>query len=200
MNNQNNPQPQPVEIKRDRGISPLWLLPLLALCLAGWLVYKAVNEAGERIQIHFNNASGLIAGRTTIRYQGLEVGMVRDVSLSKDLKSIYVTADIYPEAAKTLRSNTQFWLVKPKASITGISGLDTLVSGNYIALQPGDGEPTTKFTALESQPSDTPVADGLKVQLCSPTLGSVSIGSQVFYKKIPVGEVYNYTLSGNKNE
>ncbi|MGR5280867.1 MlaD family protein [Photobacterium damselae] len=198
MNNQNNPQPQPVEIKRDRGISPLWLLPLLALCLAGWLVYKAVNEAGERIQIHFNNASGLIAGRTTIRYQGLEVGMVRDVSLSKDLKSIYVTADIYPEAAKTLRSNTQFWLVKPKASITGISGLDTLVSGNYIALQPGDGEPTTKFTALESQPSDTPVADGLKVQLRSPTLGSVSIGSQVFYKKIPVGEVYNYTLSGNK--
>lgn len=123
MNNQNNPQPQPVEIKRDRGISPLWLLPLLALCLAGWLVYKAVNEAGERIQIHFNNASGLIAGRTTIRYQGLEVGMVRDVSLSKDLKSIYVTADIYPEAAKTLRSNTQFWLVKPKASITGIWAL-----------------------------------------------------------------------------
>lgn len=137
MNNEpNNEQPQHVSIRRDRGLSPLWLLPLLAIIVAGWLLYKAVNEGGERIQIHFNDAVGLVAGRTTIRYQGLEVGIVRDVTLSKDLKSIYVSADIYPEAVKTLRTHTQFWLVKPKASITGISGLDALVSGNYIALQP----------------------------------------------------------------
>ena len=72
MNNgQNNQQPEPVTIKRDRGISPLWILPLLALVLAGWLVFKAVNEAGQRIKIHFNDAAGLTAGRTTIRYQGL---------------------------------------------------------------------------------------------------------------------------------
>ncbi|GAL03538.1 paraquat-inducible protein B [Photobacterium aphoticum] len=96
----------------------------MALILAGWLVFKAVNEAGERIKIHFNDAAGLVAGRTTIRYQGLEVGIVRDVNLSTDLKSIYVEADIYPEAVRTLKQGTQFWLVKPKASITGISGLD----------------------------------------------------------------------------
>ena len=71
MNNgPNNQQPTPVNIKRDRGISPLWILPVLALVLAGWLVFKAVNEAGERIKIHFNDAAGLVAGRTTIRYQG----------------------------------------------------------------------------------------------------------------------------------
>lgn len=75
--------------------------PVLALVLAGWLVFKAVNEAGERIKIHFNDAAGLVAGRTTIRYQGLEVGIVRDVNLSGDLKSIYVEADIYPEAVQT---------------------------------------------------------------------------------------------------
>ncbi len=201
MNNgQNDQQPEAVDIRRDRGLSPLWLLPLLALVLAGWLVFKAVNESGERIQIHFNDAAGLIAGRTTIRYQGLEVGIVRDVNLSEDLQSIYVDADIYPKAVQTLKANTRFWLVKPKASITGISGLDALVSGNYIALQPGEGKTTKKFTALDTQPADTPLGEGLTLQLRSPDLGSVSIGSQVFYKKIPVGEVYNYTLSQNRKQ
>ncbi|GAB6262355.1 PqiB family protein [Photobacterium sp. R1] len=191
-------QPQPVNVKRDRQISPLWILPLLALGLAAWLVFQAVSEAGQRITIHFEDAAGLIAGRTTIRYQGLEVGIVRDVKLSEDLHSIYVTADIYPEAVQILRKGTRFWLVKPKASITGISGLDALVSGNYIALLPGRGEPTNEFTALDSQPAETPAGDGLTIQLQAPDLGSVSVGAQVYYKKIPVGEVYNYTLSNNK--
>ncbi|PSW14809.1 MCE family protein [Photobacterium sanctipauli] len=199
MNNgQNNQQPEPVNIKRDKGISPLWILPVLSLVLAGWLVFKAVNEAGERIKIHFNDAAGLVAGRTTIRYQGLEVGIVRDVNLSNDLQSIYVEADIYPEAVQTLKEGTQFWLVKPKASITGISGLDALVSGNYIALQPGEGKFDNEFTALDNQPADTPLGEGLRVQLRSPHLGSINIGSQVLYKKIPVGEVFNYTLSHDR--
>ncbi|WP_299018753.1 MlaD family protein [uncultured Photobacterium sp.] len=199
MNNgQNNQQPEPVNVKRDRGLSPLWILPLLALTLAGWLVFKAVHEAGQRIKIHFSDAAGITAGRTTIRYQGLEIGMVRVVNLSHDLQSIYAEADIYPEAVQTLKEGTRFWLVKPKASITGISGLDALVSGNYIALQPGTGKPTYEFKALDSQPSDTPIGQGMKIQLRSPNLGSVSIGSQVLYKKIPVGEVYNYTLSNDK--
>ncbi|PSU34634.1 MlaD family protein [Photobacterium lutimaris] len=201
MNNgPNNQQPKPVNIKRDRGVSPLWILPVLALILAGWLVFKAVNEAGERIKIHFNDAAGLVAGRTTIRYQGLEVGIVRDVNLSNDLKSIYVEADIYPEAVQILRSGTRFWLVKPKASITGISGLDALVSGNYIALQPGEGKFTNEFDALDGQPADTPVGEGLKIQLRAPNLGSINIGSQVLYKKIPVGEVYNHSLSQNNKQ
>ena len=119
-----------VNIKTERGISPLWILPLLALCLGGWLVYSAFVEAGQRIQIYFDDAQGLTAGRTTIRYQGLEVGMVKNITLSKDLSNIYVDADIYPEASELLKDNTQFWLVKPQASLTGISGLDALVSGD----------------------------------------------------------------------
>ena len=124
--------------------------------------------------------------------------MFRDVSLSDDLQSIYAEADIYPEAVQVLKEGTRFWLVKPKASITGISGLDALVSGNYIALQPGEGKTAYEFKALDTQPSDTPLGQGLKIQLRAPNLGSVSIGSQVLYKKIPVGEVYNYTLSNNR--
>ncbi|WP_063669024.1 MlaD family protein [Aliivibrio fischeri] len=183
-----------VNIKEERGISPLWILPLLALCLGGWLVYSSLMEAGQRIQIYFEDAQGLMAGRTTIRYQGLEVGMVKNITLSKDLSNIYVDADIYPEASDLLKENTQFWLVKPQASLTGISGLDALVSGNYIAILPGSGEAKTKFTALANSPAIQPNTAGLSVTLRSKDLGSISVGSKIYYKKIPIGEVYNFKL------
>ncbi|WP_421020875.1 MlaD family protein, partial [Klebsiella pneumoniae] len=82
-------------------------------------------------QILFSDAQGLEAGRTTIRYQGLEVGKVRNITLADDLNGIYVDATIYPEAKQLLTTGSEFWLVKPRASLTGISGLETLVSGNY---------------------------------------------------------------------
>ncbi|MFW7525359.1 MlaD family protein [Vibrio ostreicida] len=190
------------DVKRNRGISPLWLLPALTLILAGWLVVQAVNDAGQRVQIYFSNAQGLIAGRTTIRYQGLEVGMVREINLSDDLESIFVEADIYPEATKLLSKQTRFWMVKPTASLSGISGLDALVSGNYIAIQPSDNpsEPATKFTALERSPSDILSRDGLNITLQARDLGGISIGSQIVYRKIPIGEVFSYQLDDhNKN-
>jgi len=101
------------DVRKNKGISPLWILPILTMLLAGWLVAKAIHDAGQRVQIYFSDAQGLVAGRTTIRYQGLEVGMVRDINLSKDLSNIYVDADIYPEATQLLNKNTRFWLVKP---------------------------------------------------------------------------------------
>ncbi len=117
MSDQNSSQTSYVpKVKRSKGISPLWLLPILTMVLAGWLVVKSIHDAGQRVQIYFSDAAGLVAGRTTIRYQGLEVGMVRDINLSEDLGSIYVDADIYPEAAKLLNDKTRFWLVKPTAS------------------------------------------------------------------------------------
>lgn len=183
-----------VTIKTERGISPLWVLPFLALCLGGWLVYSSFMEAGQRIQIYFDDAQGLTAGRTTIRYQGLEVGMIKNITLSDDLSNIYVDADIYPEATELLKDSTKFWLVKPQASLTGISGLDALVSGNYIAIQPGNGKLKTQFTALSTSPVLEPNSDGLSVTLRSRDLGSISIGSKIYYKKIPVGEVYNFKL------
>lgn len=197
MSDQNSSQTSYVpDVKRSKGISPLWLLPILTMVLAGWLVMKSIHDAGQRVQIYFSDAAGLIAGRTTIRYQGLEVGMVRDINLSEDLGSIYVDADIYPEAAKLLNDKTRFWLVKPTASLTGVSGLDALVSGNYISIQPGDGKKfETTFTALESAPTDLRVTQGLNIKLKSRDLGGVSIGSQIVYKKIPIGEVFSYQLN-----
>ncbi len=192
------PQTYKPEVKKSFGISPLWILPIVALALAGWLVVKSINDAGQRIQIYFSDAQGLIAGRTTIQYQGLEIGMVRDISLSPNLDNIYVDADIYPKATKLLGKNTRFWLVKPTASISGISGLDALVSGNYIAIQPGDeagnSDLPTEYIALEQSPADLQADQGLNITLRSRDLGAISIGSQIIYKKIPIGEVYSYKL------
>ncbi|WP_232313397.1 PqiB family protein [Enterovibrio coralii] len=199
MSNVDDSQVTEPTVKKDRGISPLWIFTLLAFVLAGWLLYRSVSEAGERIQIYFTDAQGIQAGRTTIRYQGLEVGMIRRVTLSDDLKSIYAEADIYPEATKILRQNTVFWVVRPKASITGISGLDALVSGNYIAVQPGSGADRTTFIAADEPPKDAFDDDSLHIQLEAPDLGSLSIGSGVYFKKILVGEVYDYQLNKDKS-
>ncbi|BCN24212.1 MlaD family protein [Vibrio alfacsensis] len=183
------------DVRKSKGLSPLWLLPILTMLLAGWLVIKSIHDAGQRVQIYFSDAAGLVAGRTTIRYQGLEVGMVRDINLSEDLTSIYVDADIYPEATKLLNEETRFWLVKPTASLSGVTGLDALVSGNYISIKPGESDKfETKFHALDSAPTDLHVNQGLNIKLKSRDLGGVSIGSQIVYKKIPIGEVFSYQL------
>lgn len=203
MSNETNKQnAYAPDVKRNKGISPLWILPILTMVLAGWLVLKAIHDAGDRIQIYFSEAQGLVAGRTTIRYQGLEVGMVRDIKLSPDLNSIYVEADVYPEAKRLLSADTRFWMVKPTASLSGVSGLDALVSGNYIAIQPGnniddESDHPDEYHALESAPSDLLANNGLTLSLKAGDLGGISIGSQIVYKKIPIGEVYNYQLDAD---
>ncbi|WP_153447159.1 MlaD family protein [Vibrio algicola] len=196
-----------VTVKSERKISPLWILPLIALCLAGWLGYKTYSQMGERIQIHFSDAQGLVEGRTTIRYQGLEVGIVKKISLSDNLKDIYVSADIYPKASQLLSKHTRFWLVKPQASLSGITGLDALVSGNYIAIDPNNSEInkpsknfSTNYTAQAEEPMDIRAQNGFNLTLTSKDLGSISVGSKIMYRKIPIGEVTNFTLSKDSSE
>lgn len=190
------PQPYLPNVKKMRSISPLWLLPLVTLILAGWLVFQSIQDAGQRIQIHFSDAQGLMTGRTPIKYQGLEVGMVRDIKLERETDSIYVEADIYPEAEYLLSGSTRFWLVKPTASLSGVSGLDALISGNYIALLPGDDESDLPdaYYALENPPSDIGATEGLHITLKALDLGGINIGSAIVYKRIPIGEIYSYQL------
>lgn len=182
-------------LRKNRKISLLWLLPFIALIIATWLGYRSYLESGQRIVIQFHSAQGITAGRTPIHYHGLEVGMVKKVRLSENLKSVFVEADIYPEAVKALKKDTLFWLEKPRASVTGISGLDTLFSGNYIGMQPGTAEEKSlKFTALADPIIEKPATKGISVKLIADNLGSLNIGSQVYYKKVPVGRVYNYGI------
>ncbi|MEZ9511331.1 MlaD family protein [Vibrio breoganii] len=199
MTEQNQSSLPTPKVKRSTGLSPLWALPIVALLLGGWLMYKSVSEAGQQVRIHFANAQGLIAGRTTIRFQGLEVGMVRKLELAKDLNGIYVDAELYRDALQLLGEDTQFWLVKPTASLSGVSGLDALVSGNYIAIQSatkGFNTPPKTFAALSKAPQDLHSAssEGLRLTLRSKDLGSVNVGSKILFRKIPIGEVYSFSL------
>lgn len=190
------PQPYLPNVKKMRSISPLWLLPIVTLVLAGWLVFQSIQDAGQRIQIHFSDAQGLMAGRTAIKYQGLEIGMVRDIKLEPSTDSIYVEADIYPEGEYLLSGSTRFWLVKPTASLSGVSGLDALISGNYIALLPGESESDLPdaYYALQNPPSDIGKTAGLNITLKAMDLGGINIGSAIVYKRIPIGEIYSYQL------
>ena len=204
-NKQNTAMPETevvAKVRQSKRISPFWLLPFIALCIGAVLFFQIVQEQGISIRITFSSGDGIVAGKTQIRYQGLQIGVVKKVNFTNDLQKVDVVANIYPEAKSVLRKNTKFWLVKPSASLAGISGLDALVSGNYITLQPGDGDSEHKFVAETEGPIAQLNPGDLLIHLVSEDLGSISIGASIYYKKMPVGKIYDYhfTEDGKKVE
>lgn len=198
MSQETPASPTEARIKTKRRISPFWLLPVIALLIAGWLVWSSFEDRGNTITIDFVSADGIVAGRTPVRYQGVEVGTVQDIRLSEKLNKIEVRASIKSDMKDALRNDTQFWLVTPKASLAGISGLDALVGGNYIGMMPGKGEPQDHFTALDTQPKYRLNNGELMIHLHAPDLGSLNSGSLVYFRKIPVGRVYDYAINKDK--
>ncbi|HBO37230.1 MAG TPA: MCE family protein [Pasteurellaceae bacterium] len=196
---QNSGIPQ-ARIRQGKQISPFWLLPLVAFCIGAILFFQIIKEQGYTINITFPNGDGLVANKTQIRYQGLQIGVVKKVNFTEDLKQVEVEANIYPEARTVLREKTRFWLVQPSASLAGISGLDALVSGNYITLQPGDGEYKYEFMA-ESESPIAQVSEGdLLIRLLADDLGSISAGASVYFKKIPIGKIYDYRFTKDQKK
>lgn len=129
----------------------------------------------------------------------MDVGLVQSIRLDDNLRNIKVTASIKNDMEDSLREGTQFWLVTPKASLAGVSGLDALVGGNYIGMMPGEGKPQSHFTALDTQPKFRLNTGELMIHLSAPDLGSLNNGSLVYYRKIPVGKVYDYTIAPDNN-
>ncbi|MGX9459663.1 MlaD family protein [Shewanella sp. A14] len=186
------------KIVKKKLFSPVWLLPVVALILGAWLGVKSIKESGIEILIHFPSAAGIDIGKTLVKYQGLSVGKVTDIGIDDDLKGVNVKVVMDYRADPFLNKNTLFWLVKPKASITGVEGLDTLFSGNYIAIQPGEGRSATEFEAQREAPAILPGSEGIMIELKAPKLGSIDVGSPVFFRQAPVGSVVSYRLDGNK--
>lgn len=182
-------------LRKNRKVSPFWLLPFIALCIGAILFFQIVEEQGKTIKITFTNGSGLVADKTPIRYQGLQIGVVKKVNFTDNMQKVEVIANIYPEATSVLRENTKFWVVQPSVSLAGISGLDSLVSGNYITLQPGDGNSEDEFIAQEKGPIAQVTSGDLLIHLISDDLGSISVGASVYFKKLPVGKVYDYRFN-----
>ena len=190
----NNSHPELI-VKQDKGLSAVWLVPIIALLFGAWLVVKAVSERGVFITVQFDNANGIVVGKTEVRYKGLTVGKVSDIDVTEDLQSVLVEIEMIAEAKQGLTEHTQFWYVTADVSFAGVKGLDTLLSGSYINIQPdtsNDGEPQRFFVALKEEPPLDKSEAGLHLSLTTKELGSITKDSAVTYRQIKVGYVSNY--------
>lgn len=177
--------------------SAIWILPLIALMIGGWLAWQAYSAAGVEIEVRFETGEGIVANKTEVIYKGMPVGKVKSLVLDDQgaNQGVIATIEMNKAADPRLTTGTRFWLVKPSVTLAGISGLETLVSGNYIAVSPGEGEKTKRFTALSEAPPLSDSEPGLHLTLKADRLGSLNRDSPVFYKQIQVGMVKSYRLT-----
>jgi paraquat-inducible protein B len=203
MNEENgisrNPSSTPeaiVKTKKSFSFSLVWLVPLVAALIGGWLVYKAFSEKGPTITITFKTAEGLEAGKTKIKYKDVEVGQVESVDLSEDGSYVIVTAELRKSAEPHLTENTRFWVERARIGAGGAAGLGTLFAGAYIGADPGKpgGKPARSFTGLEIPPVVTTGLPGRHFRLKAARLGSLNVGSPIYYRQFEVGQVVAYEM------
>jgi paraquat-inducible protein B len=157
--------------------------------LPEWLGFAPTNRAGSRISIHFKNGDGLLSGQSEVQYLGVKVGEVREVTLAEQQQGVTVIADLGSSAANLAREGSLFWVVRPQISAGSVRGLQTIGSGDFIQVQPGNGKPAFEFAGSE-EPPPIPVSEpGLVVVLVAEKLGAVQTGSPVFYRGIKAGKV-----------
>ncbi|NPA24390.1 MAG: MCE family protein [Deltaproteobacteria bacterium] len=188
-------------IKKKKGISPIWILPILALLIGGWLLYTSIRDAGIPIIVHFANAEGITAGKTKVIYKGIPIGVVQDITVDPGIDSVSLHIEMDKITKKGLVEDTKFWVVKPQVEAGRIRGLDTLLSGSYIAVQRGTSKVACReFIGLPDAPPIPDSAPGLHITLTAPQLGSVQRDTQIYYKNISIGSVQGYKLNGPGNE
>jgi paraquat-inducible protein B len=176
-------------------ISVIWLIPLVAALAAGWLGWQSLSERGPTITITFTSAEGLAAGKTKIEHNNVELGTIETIEPSSDFNRVITTARVSKVVEDHLTEGTRFWIVRPRFSAEGISGLSTLISGAYVELDPGQGPPTRHFTALEEPPVITANEPGVTYTLHATHLGSITQGAPIYYRGLNVGQVLGYELS-----
>lgn len=189
-----------VAVKSGRSFSIVWLIPLVAAVIGGWLLYTTLSEKGPVITISFETAAGLEATKTKVKFKDVEVGVVERIALSENLDKVNVTVQMIKGAEKYLTTDSKFWVVRPRLTAGGVSGLGTLISGAYIEVDPEPGEPADTFVGLEIPPvlkSDVP---GRKFILRAAKRGSVSRGSVIYFRGIEVGEILGYELGDDTRE
>ncbi|HAT49391.1 MAG: MCE family protein [Nitrospirae bacterium] len=187
-------------IHPKKAISLFWLIPFVVIVVGAWLVYDTLASRGPLITITFNSAEGIEAGKTRVRHKAVDVGRVESVWLSPDFGQVELTVRLAAGMEGVLMSNAKFWVVQPRFSLQGVSGLGTLVSGTYIEIEPGNTGPLTdRFKGLESPPLVRSGTQGMKIRLTAEKLGGLAVGTPVYYLGIPAGEVLGFDLNKNKD-
>jgi paraquat-inducible protein B len=174
----------------------VWVVPIVAVAVGAWLALESVLNRGPTITVTFKTASGLEAGKTRVKYKDVDIGTVKSIGLSDDHRDVVVTAELTPQARGLIVGDTRFWVVRPRFAGGQAFGLGTILSGAYIALDPGKSTETRRaFAGLENPPvvlSDVP---GRQFVLRAEDLGSIDIGSPVYYRHVRVGQVVSAELN-----
>lgn len=179
--------------RQSKGLSVVWLVPLVALAIASWLLYKSWSEKGPQVTIAFKNAEGVAPGNSKIKYKDVEIGEVEAITFSHDMTDVVIRARMDKVATPYLTDETRFWIVRPRIAAGQVSGLGTLFSGSYIAIDPGrGGNPRRNFKGLEEVPMVTADVPGKYYLLKAEGLGSLDVGSPIYYRQIKVGQVVGY--------
>jgi len=180
---------------RRWNVSLVWIVPVVAILVGASLVVRNWMEEGPTITITFRTGDGLTAHKTQVKYRNVLIGEVTAVDLAKDKKSVAAKVQLSKEAETFARSDSTFWVVKPRIGAGGVTGLDTLLSGSFIGADAGQSsEVKDNFKGLESPPPVTYGESGKRFTLYAKDLGSLDIGSPIYYRKIPVGQVISYAL------
>ena len=168
----------------------IWIIPLLTLLAAAAMVVYHFSHQGAQITLITDTAEGIKAGNTPIKNRSIIIGEVETTALAEDLRHVEIKLRLHPGMEKLLHRNSMFWLVKPQIGHEGITGLSTLMSGAYIALQPGDaGSPLTRYSLLDAPPLASVNAQGIRVILNSQKKGQLQTGDPVMFSGFRVGSV-----------
>jgi len=176
-------------------INLIWIVPLIAVLIGLSLAVNAVLQRGPEIELQFASAEGLEANKTRVKYKEVVIGTVSTISLTEDGHSVKVAVQMDKDATKLLVDDSRFWVVRPRIAAGGVSGLSTLLSGAYIAIDPGKSSTTTRqFIGLEAPPLVVGDMPGRQFVLAAADLGSLDIGAPVYFRHIAVGRVVGYAL------
>lgn len=174
----------------------IWLLPVAAVLMALGMAVHSWMNTGPHISIRFASANGLESGKSKVRYKEVEVGLVQSVELDEDGDGVVAQVQLHRSAARLANSGTRFWIVRPQLGVAGVSGLNTLISGAYIGVDAGvyDNNRQTEFVGLEQPPAITRDSKGTRYVLSASNLGSLGVGSPLYYRRMAVGRVTSFAL------
>jgi paraquat-inducible protein B len=192
--------PIPEAVPRKPGLrwlQPIWIVPIVAAIVGGWLLLQSVLEQGPTITIRFRSAEGIEANKTRIKYKDVDIGVVKRIELDEEKKGVVVIADMVKQASKGLLvEDTRFWVVRPRISGGHVSGLGTLLAGSHIGVDPGKSKAERRnFVGLETPQVVTSDTPGRRFQLGSEELGSIDVGSPVYFRGLNVGQVVSTEIA-----
>jgi paraquat-inducible protein B len=191
--------PEAVVTPRSRWrMQVVWLVPLIAVLIGCWLAVKAVLDKGPTVTISFQTGEGLEAGKTKLKFKNVDIGEVKSVTLSSDHRSVVATAELSKDATNLLVDDTRFWVVRPRISGGTVSGIGTLLSGSFIGMDVGTSTKSRRdYVGLESPPVFASGVPGREFILKGADMGSLDIGSPIYFRRLQVGQITSYKLDDN---